>query len=130
MELFCTNCGSQFQASDSPRVTTGKLGNEYVCPVCEFFPVWAKEIQVSSPTAMADFEHSIRQTLIEAKAGGLPANDIIAVLKNELLYAAESGGTGHAFLVQVIDLGSPTNSNTAFPIPESRDSHQTESNNT
>jgi hypothetical protein len=127
MKLFCTNCGSDFDAVASPRVTGGKLGTEYVCPVCEFYPVWAKEGDVQSLMVVADLQQSIRQTIIPARAADLPVEGIIAVLKSELEFAAEMGDTGHSFLVQVINLGSYENSNGPAPVPESRDSHQNES---
>ena len=106
MKLFCTNCGSSFEAADSSRVTNGKLGKEYVCPVCEFYPIWASGLREPGQTAISDFEQSIRQLLIEARNGGLPDANILAVLKGELEFAAETANNGHNFLVQLIDLGS------------------------
>lgn len=110
MKLFCTNCGSSFDAANSTSITIGKLGKEYVCPVCEFYPVWANEQREPDPTAISDFEQSIRHLLIQAITSGLQINDIINVLKSELEFAAETGSTGHTFLVQLIDLGSHENS--------------------
>lgn len=128
LKLFCTNCGSSFDAADAPRVTNGKLGKEYVCPICEFYPILAKEGKDQDPTMLSDFEKAIRQLLIEARAGGLPDHDIIAVLKGELEFTAELSLTGHAFLVQLIDLGSHDNSNGYVPVPTSRDSQQSQQN--
>lgn len=116
--LFCPNCGSKFEAASSPRVSIGKLGIEYSCPICEYSSVFAQKGLVAGPTELIDFEQSIRQLLIKARDGGLANGDIIEVLKNELEFAAETGETGHAFLVQLIDLGSPENSSNPVPIPE------------
>ena len=123
LKLFCPNCGSKFEEAESPRVAIGNLGKEYVCPVCEFSPVFARKGLVPGPTELVDFEQSIRQLLIKARAGGLANNDIIEVLKNELEFAAETSETGHSFLVQLIDLGSPEKTGNPDPIPERRDTH-------
>ncbi len=122
LKLFCSNCGSKFEASETSRVAIGKLGKEYVCPVCEFSPVFARNGLAPRPTELVDFEQSVRQILIRARAGGLANSEIIDVLKNELEFAAETGESGHSFLVQLIDLGSPESSNSPELIPESRDS--------
>ncbi len=129
MKLHCTNCGSDFEELDSPNVTKGPLGTEYVCPVCEFYPVWGKHPREVSPFSVADLEKSIRQTLIQARASGLPVNEIVGVLKSELEFAAEMNETGHSFLVQLIDLGSPENTINPAPLPESRNSPQNEGTN-
>jgi hypothetical protein len=129
MKLSCTNCGSSFETFDSPRIIKGDNGNEYTCPVCAFYPNRAGVSTEQSLTAITDFEQFIRQTLIQARASGVQDSEIISVLKSELEFAAEIGGMGHSFLVQLIDLGSHENSNGPDPIPESRDSHQMESTN-
>jgi hypothetical protein len=122
LKLFCPNCGSTFEAAEAPRMSIGNQGKEYVCPVCEYYPVLPQMGLMPGPTELIDFEKSVRQILIKARAGGLANTDIIAVLKNELEFAAETGETGHSFLVQLIDLGSPESSNNPVLIPESRDS--------
>lgn len=118
--LFCSNCGSKFEAAKSPRVEIGRLGKEYVCPVCEFSPVFARNGVAPGLTELVDFERAIRQMLIKAREGGLTNSEIIEVLKNELEFAAETGESGHSFLVQLIDLGAPEKSNNPALIPESR----------
>ena len=123
MKLVCPNCGSKFKSEESTQAAIGKLGKEYVCPVCEFSPVYTIKGLVPGPTELIDFEQSIRQILIKARAGGLSNRDIISVLKNELEFAAETGEAGHSFLVQLIDLGSVENQNGPVTIPKSRETN-------
>ncbi len=116
-KLICTNCGSEFKGEGASLVKKGICGNEYVCPVCEYYPVWATKSTVKDLSAFSDVEKSIRETVIQARADGLEISKIIALLKGELEFVAEIDTRGHYFLVQLIDLGSYK---VSISVPEGR----------
>jgi hypothetical protein len=52
-----------------------------------------------------DLETQLRALVMSARAGGLDAEAIVRVLRDELEFAAEMGHAGRRFSVQLIDLG-------------------------
>lgn len=96
LTVRCLNCGTPLEAP-----AEGATGVE--CPVCHFTN------DLGAPPAFAmsteSFEARLGELIGQARVGGLAADEIVRVLRDELEFAAELASGGRQLTVQIIDLG-------------------------
>lgn len=94
--IYCVNCGTAlgFPLEGVAGVT---------CPVCQLFnELRAPERLTLTPDAL---EARLGDLIGQARAGGMPPDEIVRVLREELEFAAELASAGRHLCVQIIDLG-------------------------
>jgi hypothetical protein len=116
----CPNCG----ATISPNLTVeassdGPVGGR--CPVCQM-SMTSPAPERRNQLASAEDLGSRLSSLVElARNSGLPADEIVQVLRDELAFTAELAHLGRQMFVQIIDLG-PQEGMVADPAaPDGRD---------
>lgn len=95
--LGCPNCGTLLD-----RPIEGVLGS--ICPVCQYFNAFGAPIPDPGLTAEA-FEARLGDLVAQARASGIPLDDIVHTLRDELEFSAELASRGRDLYVQIIDLG-------------------------
>jgi hypothetical protein len=95
--IQCVNCGTALELS---RADAGGV----FCPVCHLFNDFSEPVFELVLTADA-LEAQLGTVIAQARASGLPLDEIIRVLRDELEFAAELASDGRHLHVQIIDLG-------------------------
>lgn len=99
--LCCANCGTPL---DPPG--TDDLG--VTCPVCQFFCTVGSSLP--EPVISLDaFGNQLSKLVAHARASGIPLDEIIRTLRDELEFTAELASGDRDLCVQIIDLGPRTN---------------------
>jgi hypothetical protein len=99
--LCCANCGTPL---DPP--STDDLG--VTCPVCQFFCT----LGTSLPEPMISLDtlgDQLSKLVAHARASGIPLDEIIHTLRDELEFTAELASGNRDLCVQIIDLGPRVN---------------------
>lgn len=95
-EAVCENCGTVLAVPDGEAVV--------VCPVCGL--QHSGDLIHSAPLLTSDsFESQLGALISQAHRDGLPPDEIVRVLRDELEFTAELAHSGRQFLVQLVDLG-------------------------
>jgi hypothetical protein len=96
-EVVCDNCGTSLSFPDDTTVVV-------TCPICQL-PYQSGAVQGAPLLTMDTFELQLGALLTQARRDGLPPDEIMRVLREELAFTAELAHSGHHFLVQLVDLG-------------------------
>jgi hypothetical protein len=97
--LSCANCGLEWRP-EAPARSDATVA----CPVCSF-PYLSHPAAAPAVASIGDLEAAIGALVSDARAVGLDADAIVAVLRNELEFSAELAHAGRRFFVQLLDLG-------------------------
>lgn len=110
--LRCPNCGATSRSEDAPTSDArDRRGATTRCPVCEFeFASQVKDRLIS----VDDFGSNVNALIERARSSGVPADDIVRVLRDELAFSAEMANRGRRLCVEIIDLG-PQNDDVLHP---------------
>ena len=104
--LRCVNCGSSLGV---PPVGATVVR----CPVCQLDnPLFVAP--TSSPLTAELFARGLEALVAQARASGVSGEAIVAVLRDELEFAAELAHAGRQLHVQILDLG-PAEGQAATP---------------
>ena len=101
LSLRCVNCGTPLAIDDFPEFYD-ESGPARFCPVCRFR---LTPTEARPSLSLADLESQISATVGDARSSGLPLDEIVQVLRDELAFAAEMANAGRHVRVQIIDLG-------------------------
>ncbi|MBX0330940.1 hypothetical protein K2Z83_25100 [Oscillochloris sp. ZM17-4] len=95
--LRCANCGTPLAApaNDAPGV---------ICPVCELFNSLS-DLSPESDLTLEALESRLGDLIAQGRASGIPLDDIVHTLRDELEFTAELASRGRDLCVQIIDLG-------------------------
>jgi phage FluMu protein Com len=96
--LRCANCGTVL---DLP--TGGELAG-VTCPVCQFFNRFSTTV-VESALTCETLEGRLSELITHGRASGIPLDEIVRILRDELEFTAELAHSGRDLCVQIIDLG-------------------------
>ena len=99
----CPNCGAPFLADDeAPPDAVDDRAASRRCPTCEL--VFTPNAS-GRPPSVEDLEGSISVLINKARQGGVPADEIVQILREELAFMAEYARRARRLSVQIIDLG-------------------------
>lgn len=117
--LSCENCGTTWTPQGAGMFGT-TTGREFICPVCQYV-VGSEPMAGSSIQSLDELESQLDALVRRAWASGLDSAKIVDVLRQELLFAAETHNAGHMYAVQVIDLGFKDGELRQRPVRDPRD---------
>ena len=101
--MRCPNCGEPWRADDEiPPDADVDRAASHRCSVCEFVFIPGS---TGRPSSVEDLEGSISVLINKARQGGVPADEIVQILREELAFMAEYARQGRRLSVQIIDLG-------------------------
>lgn len=101
--LHCRNCGTNWTSPDLP-LAAGQ-SEAIACPVCSFCETSEQHATPDHSLTPEEVETEMAHLIEDARASGIPADEIIAILCREIEFNAERLHSGHRYLVTVIDLG-------------------------
>jgi hypothetical protein len=122
--LRCPNCGNAWTIDVVPDTLT-----EAVCSVCQYHISLAPDEVAPQISSRDDFESQLSALVTAAQTGGIDADEIVRLLRDELEFVAELTHGGHQFYVQLIDLGIQTGEVLSRPLRDRRDFLQARSMN-
>lgn len=99
--LRCANCGTLL---DLP-VGANLVG--VLCPVCQFFNGFSTAAEETTLT-YETLEARLSDLITRGRASGIPLDDIVRLLRDELEFTAELAHSGRDLCVQIVDLGPRT----------------------
>lgn len=101
--LHCRNCGTDWTPLNWP-LAAGQ-SEQIACPVCSFCETSEQHAKPDHMLTPVEVETEMAHLIEQARASGIPADEIIAILCREIEFNAETLHCGHRYLVTVIDLG-------------------------
>lgn len=117
----CPNCGTEWSPQE-PLITGGTDANwGYTCPVCQYH-VEANPTAPQETLTSAQLQTRLAELLTLARTSGLPSEEILGIMRDELEFEAELSTPGRRMLVQIIDLGALEPEMTIMTVSRNRDS--------
>lgn len=117
----CLNCGTEFTPMQPLEV--GGTGNlcGFPCPVCQFQGTPSKQEQASLSLPVGDFESQLSTFLTDARAHGIPPEEIMRVLHDELEFTMDLVHPARRMMLNIIDLGEQEGSADTLPMRDVRE---------
>jgi hypothetical protein len=115
------NCGIDFKPTRPLEV--GGSGNTwgYPCPICEFQVTPGGETDARLTLPAGDFEPQLTRLLADARARGVPPQELMRVLRDELKFTMELAHPGRRMMLNIIDLGEQEGSGGTLTMRDNRE---------
>lgn len=110
LPMRCVNCGTMLE----PPALSGAA--DVICPVCNYHMASDAQSAAAHALTAAELETQLGALVVEARESGVPSEEIVRVLRDELEFAAELAHAGRRLTVQIIDLGPQEGQGLARPV--------------